>query len=190
MESQPPIRRVSSRIVYENKWMAVREDEIEWPDGTPGMFGVIEKSDFALVIPFDGDGFYVVEQYRYPVDGRYVEFPQGSWEESPDADPAEVARGELAEETGLRAGSMLHLGHLFEAYGFSTQGLHVFLATELEAGPRALSEGESDLEVSYLSVAECRRGGTDQGRADACCVHAPATQATRSARGSPHVARA
>lgn len=148
------IRRLSSRIAYENPWMTLREDEIERPDGSHGIFGVVEKPDFALIVPFDGEGFYVVEQYRYPVDGRYVEFPQGSWEDTPGADPLDLARGELAEETGLRARKLTHLGHLFEAYGYSNQGFDVFLATELEQGEQALSVEEADLRVRYLSVAD------------------------------------
>ncbi len=136
--------------------MVVRQDAIERSDGTSGTYGVVEKPDFALVIPFDGAGFYVVEQYRYPVAGRYVEFPQGSWEDTPDADPLELARGELAEETGLRAGTMTYLGHLFEAYGYSNQGFHVFLATDLEQGEQALAATEADLLVSYLSLAAFR----------------------------------
>jgi ADP-ribose pyrophosphatase len=65
------------------------------------------------------------------VGGRFWEFPQGAWEERPDADPLDVARSELLEETGLEARTVRHLGHLFEAYGFSNQGFHVFLALDL-----------------------------------------------------------
>jgi hypothetical protein len=50
------IRRRSSKTVYENAWMSVREDEIERADGTQGIFGVVEKPDFALIIPQDADG--------------------------------------------------------------------------------------------------------------------------------------
>lgn len=148
------LRRLSSRIAYRNPWMTVREDEIERPDGSRGIFGVVEKTDFALVVPFDGAGFHLVEQYRYPVEGRFLEFPQGSWEERPDADPAELARGELAEETGLRAESVVHLGHLYEAYGYSNQGFHVFLATGLDQGEQSLSATEADLRVVYLELAD------------------------------------
>jgi ADP-ribose pyrophosphatase len=152
--------------------MTVREDEIERADGAFGIFGVVDKEDFALVIPFDGNGFYVVEQYRYPVEGTYVEFPQGSWEESGGADPAEVAAGELAEETGLRAGAMRHLGHLFEAYGYSNQGFHVFVATDLRSGVRALSREESDLRVSYLTVDQFRAAILDGRIKDAPTIAA------------------
>jgi 8-oxo-dGTP pyrophosphatase MutT (NUDIX family) len=156
MAGGPPIRQQASREVYANRWMTVREDEVVRADGSTGIFGVVEKPDFALVIPFDGAGFYTVEQYRYPVSGRFVEFPQGSYEESSGVDPLELARGELAEETGLRAGRIEHLGHLFEAYGYSTQGFHVFLATELEHGEQALTVEEADLRVVYLTTAEFR----------------------------------
>ena len=58
----------ASRVVYENPWMRVREDAIGRPDGSAGIYGVVEKPDFALVIPVDADGVWLVEQYRYPVD--------------------------------------------------------------------------------------------------------------------------
>lgn len=102
-----------------------------------------------------------MEQYRYPVAGRYIEFPQGSWEESPGADPAELARGELAEETGLRAGSMRYLGHLSEAYGYSNQGFHVYLATDLQRGEQSLSDEEADLRVVHLPVEQLRKAILD-----------------------------
>src|SRR5919206_4614083 len=106
MTSDATIRQIDSRIVYEDRWMRLRQDRIERPDGSLGTYAVVEKPDFALVIPAEAGGFYLVQQYRYPVRGRYWEFPQGSWEDRPEADPQDVARGELEEETGLRAGSL------------------------------------------------------------------------------------
>src|SRR3954465_5022524 len=126
------MEQVSSRVVYRNPWMTVREDEVRRPDGSPGIFGVVEKPDFALVLPRFHEGFWLVEQFRYPAGRRAWEFPQGSWGRDAVEDQVTLAHKELAEETGLRAGSMTHLGHLFEAYGFSTQGFDVYLATELE----------------------------------------------------------
>ncbi len=126
------VRRLSTTTVYENAWMRVREDRIERADGSDGVYGVVDKPDFALIIPREADGsMWLVDQFRYPVGGRYWEFPQGSWEASPDVDPAQLARGELEEETGLFATEMTHLGHLFEAYGFSSQGFDVWLAEGL-----------------------------------------------------------
>ena len=74
------IETVSSKIVYENKWMIVKEDHIKRQNGSNGIYGIIEKPDFVVIIPIENNSLYLVEQYRYPVKGRYWEFPQGSWE--------------------------------------------------------------------------------------------------------------
>ena len=75
-----PIRRLSSRLVYANPYLRLREDAIEQPDGTRGIYSVVEKPDFALVVPFDGQRVHLVGQYRYPVGSFEWEFPQGGVE--------------------------------------------------------------------------------------------------------------
>ncbi|WP_083419916.1 NUDIX hydrolase [Pseudofrankia sp. BMG5.36] len=154
MADDEPITVRASRVVYENPWMRVREDAIVRTGGVEGIYGVVEKPDFALVIPMDAGGVWLVEQHRYPVGGRYWEFPQGSWEDRPGVDPAELAAAELREETGLRAGRLDHVGRLFTAYGYSTQGCHVWLATDLTEGPRAPSVEEQDLVARRFSHAD------------------------------------
>jgi ADP-ribose pyrophosphatase len=143
--ARPEIVRTDRKMVYRNHWMTVWEDQVLFPDGSSGSYGCVDKSDFALIVPFDGLGFYLVEQYRYPVDGRYWEFPQGSLESAPDANVLEVAKQELREEVGIGAESFEVLGNLYEAYGFSNQGFTVFLAT-------GLSLGQSNPEVSELGM--------------------------------------
>jgi ADP-ribose pyrophosphatase len=146
------IKTLSSKEVYRNRWMTVREDAILRQDGSSGIYGVVSKPDFALIIPYESGAFHLVEQYRYPVQGRYLEFPQGTWEEQKDASPETVAVGELQEETGLVAGRMTYLGHIFNAPGYSTQGMHVFLAEELSQGPQSLSPEESDLVCTRVTL--------------------------------------
>jgi ADP-ribose pyrophosphatase len=142
----PEIETLSSRVVYRNRWMTVREDAIRRQDGSRGIYGVVEKTDFAAIVPIEPDGsIHLVEQYRYPVGGRFWEIPQGSWEQTPDADPLAVARGELREETGLQADEMVKLGYLFEGYGYSNQGCHVFLARQLTQQARDLDQEEQGL---------------------------------------------
>ena len=75
-------------------------------DGSTGIYRVVEKPDFVVIVPVEDDGqVHLVEQYRYPVKGRYWELPEGSWEQEQGADPMEMARGELLEETGLEKGT-------------------------------------------------------------------------------------
>ncbi len=149
------MEQVSSRVVYQNPWMTVREDEIRRGDGSPGIYGVVEKPDFALVLPRWRDGFWLVEQYRYPVGRRAWEFPQGSWGAgAAGGDQVALARQELAEETGLRAARMTHLGHLYEAYGYCTQGFDVYLATGLDEGEPDREASEQDMIHRAFSDAE------------------------------------
>jgi ADP-ribose pyrophosphatase len=151
-EGLSEITTLDSKVVYENRWMKVREDAIQRQDGSVGIYGVVEKSDFAVIVPVEDNGsIHLVEQYRYPVGGRFWEFPQGSWEQTPAADPLEVARGELPEETGLDAAKMTYAGHLFQGYGYATQGYHIFLAQTLRRGELALDHEEQGLVTRLFS---------------------------------------
>jgi len=148
------IRTLASRVVYENRWMLVREDEIERQDGSKGIYGVVDKLDYVVVIPRAGDSFFMVEQFRYPAGGRFWEFPQGSWEQSPGTAAQTLAQAELQEETGLRAAELKHLGHLYEAYGFCSQAFDVFLAEDCRQGVPARSPEEQDMRVAQFSTSE------------------------------------
>jgi 8-oxo-dGTP pyrophosphatase MutT (NUDIX family) len=151
------IRTVRSREVYRNPWMTVREDDIRRPDGSPGLYGVVDKPDYALVIPLHEGRLHLVEQYRYPVRGRYWEFPQGSWPEGHHGEaPLDLARAELREETGLRADRMTYLGRLHVAYGYASQGCHVFLAEELTQGEPEREATEADMRQRWADAGEWR----------------------------------
>lgn len=148
------IKQLDSELVYENKWMKVREDRIQRPSGAEGIFGVVEKPDFVVIIPIQNDQIYLVEQYRYAVQARYWELPQGSWESKPDVDPAKLAAAELQEETGLIAGKLIYLGHQFLAYGYSNQGYHIYLAQDLQKSQQNLDTEEEGLVTKSYSIAE------------------------------------
>src|ERR1700751_1725523 len=150
------IRTLSSREIYRNPWLRLREDQIERNKGTNGIYGVVHKDDCAVIIPIDGDTIYRVEQFRYTIQERALELPQGGWE-SPDVDPEELARGELREETGLVASSMTYLGWMWIAYGFAKQKQHVYLATGLAHAGKDLDPEEHDLILHAFPIAELER---------------------------------
>ncbi|WP_270935048.1 NUDIX domain-containing protein [Falsiroseomonas oryzae] len=156
-DDKPDIVPTATRIVYENRWMRVREDSVRRRDGSTGIYGVIEKDDFVVVVPVEEDGsLHMVQQYRYPVGARFWEFCQGMWG-GPDADPALAAAHELAEETGLTAATLTHAGHLYEGYGTMRQGFHVFLATGLTPGQARPEVEEQDLVSRRFPRAEVER---------------------------------
>jgi 8-oxo-dGTP pyrophosphatase MutT (NUDIX family) len=150
------MRTTSSREVYRNPWIRVREDAVVRDDGSAGVYGVVEKPHFGLVIPAERDGFWLVEQFRHPLGRRAWEFPQGTWTAGDDGTAEELGRAELAEETGLRAAELRLLGHLDLAPGLSTQEFDVWLATGLTPGRPARESTEADMRAAFVPETELR----------------------------------
>jgi 8-oxo-dGTP pyrophosphatase MutT (NUDIX family) len=162
------IKTLSSREIYRNPWLRLREDQIERSNGAPGIYGVVEKDDCALVIPIQDETIFLIEQFRYPIQQRSLELPQGGWETA-DVDPEELARGELREETGLVASTMTFLGTVWVAYGYARQKMHIFLATGLTPAGADPDPEEHDLVLRTASIAEFE-GMLLDGTIQDCCT--------------------
>lgn len=78
MHRLPDVTAESSRVVYRNPWTTVRGDRTRRVTGEPKTYGVVETPDCALVVPWDGRRFHLVEQFCYPISRRCWEFLQGS----------------------------------------------------------------------------------------------------------------
>jgi 8-oxo-dGTP pyrophosphatase MutT (NUDIX family) len=151
------IQTVASREVYRNSWMTLREDDIRRPDGSSGIYSVVDKPAYALVIAQDGDRFQLVEQFRYPLGVRRWEFPQGTAPDQEHLEPAELAVRELREETGLRASTMTVLGQLDVAPGMSSQRGWVFLATGITEGEHEREHEEQDMHSEWFARDQVER---------------------------------
>lgn len=176
-ESKHPhsIATLSTRVVYRNPWLSIREDEILRSNGRPGIYCVVDKQDCAVIIPIeleeDGGRVWLVEQFRYTVQERCLELPQGGWEMD-DVDPEELARGELKEELGLHAERMIYLGWTWIAYGFTRQKQHVYVATGLTPTEKDPDPEEHDLVVHSMSIREFEDRMLDGTIRDCCTLAA------------------
>jgi 8-oxo-dGDP phosphatase len=153
-QADPEIRTIASSIVYTDPWIRLRKDDIERSDGSRGTYAVVERANFALIIPAENGGFHLVEEFRYPVRRRSWSFPQGGFPNGTTGTPAELARLELAQETGLRAGRLTHLGALTTAHGMTTQYGEYFLATDLVPGPPDREPEEIGMRQDWVSRGE------------------------------------
>jgi 8-oxo-dGTP pyrophosphatase MutT (NUDIX family) len=151
------IKTLTSKVIYRNPWLSLREDQIERADGSRGLYSVVDIPDFALIIPADSDGFHLVEQYRYPTQTRSWEFPSGSFPPGVTGTPEEMAAAELAEETGFTAGTLRKLGYLHCANGMTGEGVHVFLATDLVPGRPNREIAEQDMRQRWFPRDEVER---------------------------------
>ena len=133
----------------------MREDRVRFAGGAEGIYGVIDKPDFVAIVPIHDSGkIELVEQFRYPVGERLWELPLGSWPADSSATPEAVARGELAEETGLTATSWEHAGRLHAAAGVINQRCDLFVATGLTRGMPRREPQEADMVAASFSPAE------------------------------------
>jgi 8-oxo-dGTP pyrophosphatase MutT (NUDIX family) len=129
-----PWSTIASKEVYKNAWIRVREDEVTRPDGTPGIYGVVEMRGATGVVALtEDDEIVLVGQYRYPIQEYSWEIPEGGVE--PGEDPWSTIQRELSEEAGMAAsdwfalGGEVHLsncvcderGYLFLARGLSAR---------------------------------------------------------------------
>lgn len=149
--SEPAIVQLSSEVRYESPFVTMREDRIRRLDGSEGIYSWLEKPDFALVIPEENDGFWLVEQYRYPLKARSLEFPQGTYPDGESGSMDQLAALELKQETGIEAATWDTLGVLHAEKGMTGQRCFAYLATDLRHGEPELEDSEQDLERHWVA---------------------------------------
>lgn len=156
-----PWQTVSTREAYVNPWLRVREDQVIKPGGGPGIYGVVEYKNIAVgVVPVDEHGHtWLVGQWRY-CHGRYEwEIPEGGCPAGES--PAETARRELREETGILAEKIEPLLTGLQLSNSTTNEVcDLFVATGLSYG-EAQPEDTEELEVLRLPLTEAFQMATD-----------------------------
>lgn len=143
----------ASRYVHRGKVVSLRIDEVRLPDGRTATREVVEHRPAVCVVALDADdNVLLVRQYRLPAGETLLEIPAGKMDEGED-DPAAAARRELAEETGYVPGTLEPLGGFYSAPGFTTEYLHLFLATDLRE-ERLDADDDEDIEIVRVPAAE------------------------------------
>ena len=137
----------SSHIVYENRWIRVREDEVIRPDGHPGIYGVVEvPASVGIIAINQKDHVVLVGQWRYTLNRYLWEIPRGGSDGHPDL--LAVAQRELAEEAGVEAEHWEPLGTVDVCTGVTTDIQHLFLATGLRPS-EAHHDAEEQIDVAW-----------------------------------------
>lgn len=134
-------RTTATRPVYENRWIAVREDMVELPDGRRTLYGVVRCSECVGVLPFlDRDTVLLVGQYRYVAEDFFWEMPTGG--QDPGETLIDAAQRELAEEAGYEAGRLVSLGDFHTSKSILREVAHLFLAEDLRPASRLPDDTE------------------------------------------------
>jgi ADP-ribose pyrophosphatase len=128
------IEFVSSETVYKGRAFNVRRDKVRYPNGNTASLDIVEHVGAVTILPVNADGCVLfIRQYRHATGKEMLELPAGT------LDPAELpeacAAREIREETGFAAGELVKVGEFFLAPGYSTEYMHVYLATDLHPDP-------------------------------------------------------
>jgi ADP-ribose diphosphatase len=125
-----PWRRLTTRPVYQNRWISVREDQVEMPDGRTTIYGVVTCAGCVGVLPFvDPETVVLVGQYRYVAGGFYWEMPTGAMTAG-ESEEAAVQR-ELAEEAGYEADRLVKLCAYHTSKSVVDETANIYLAEGL-----------------------------------------------------------
>jgi len=133
--------RVSSKRIYDGHIVNLRVDEVKLENGKTAKREIVEHRGATAIVPILEDGRVVlVRQYRYAAATELLEIPAGTLE--PDEAPENCARRELEEETGFKCREIKKMMEIFLAPGYSTEKIHIYLATGLSEAKMRLEEDE------------------------------------------------
>lgn len=134
-------RTVEEAQVWHGSFLSLRRDVVALPDGRRAVREYIQHPGAVMVVPVLDDGRLVLErQYRYPVRRAMIEFPAGKLD--PGESAFACAERELREETGYQADEWARAGVLHPAIGYADEFIEIWFARRLQAGERALDDGE------------------------------------------------
>ena len=145
---------LSSEILMETPYFALRSDQLRLPDGAvKDPYYVIERPDAAIVFPLTGEGEVVlVRQYRPAIERVELGLPAGLVEEGEE--PEKAARRELQEETGYAGGEWESLGAVASSPSLKDNWAHLYLARGIELAAAQRPDEYERLEILTVPLGE------------------------------------
>lgn len=156
---------LGSEMIHKGRSIIFRVDNLRTPDGRTVKYDIVEHHGSVILVPVDENGnIYFVRQYRHAAEQEMLELPAGTLE--PGEEPAFCAAREVREETGMEAANIKEIGSFYLAPGYSTELMHVFLATGLSHNPLEADDDEF-LSVELLSMTDALKLAGSGGLTDA-----------------------
>ncbi len=165
MKSGSPWQTLETNIVYQNKWMRIREDKVITPTGSKGIYAFLESTDSTMVVVLSNKHeIYLVHAFSYPVSSWDWELPGGN---SDGEDVTLASKRELEEETGIIAKKWIRLGKTRVCNGFMSERMTTYLARDLSFNGKKFNDGQVDT-GKFVPIKEVdamiERGEIDDGQ--------------------------
>ena len=133
---------LATKQIFEGRRINLRVDTVVLPSGRETTREIAHYPNSVGIVALDEDeNVILVRQYRHAVVKTLLEIPAGGMEEGES--PQQSALRELEEETGYTAADIEEIGGIYAAPGYSTEYLHLFVATGLRPGPSRNDEDEA-----------------------------------------------
>jgi ADP-ribose pyrophosphatase len=141
---------LSTKRIYSGRIVTLDLNEVELPDGQHQMREVIRHPGAAALIALDNQNrILLVRQFRSAAALVMSEIPAGLL--NMGEDPMQAAVRELQEETGYKPGKIEPLGGFYAAPGYTTEYIHLFVATELVES-RLPADVDEFIEVDHVTL--------------------------------------
>jgi ADP-ribose pyrophosphatase len=146
-------KRLSSSLVYNSKYLKVRKDIVQLPNGIENEWVFLDSRDSVMILSITKDKKLVmIKQYRYLVGKEVIEFPAGLLEENET--PVEGAKREFEEETGYKCKNLIKLGAFYETYGQLNRQIHIFFSVVMEKSKQSLDSGSKGWEEIKVELVD------------------------------------
>lgn len=150
MDEPSPWKKLSEKVVYQNRWIKVREDQVVTPSGSDGIYSVIESNDSVVVIAMnDNNEIYIIKNFRYPHNAWMWILPGGGGDQQ---HALEASKRELEEETGIVAKQWHKLGTISVCDGLMTEKQTVYLARKLAYKQKHKDADEPIADSKFVSL--------------------------------------
>jgi ADP-ribose pyrophosphatase len=144
---------IEESVKHRGRVVNLSVDKVRYPNGHIEIREKVEHSGGSVILGVLDDGQIVlIMQHRYPIDKIIYELPAGKLNK--DEDPLDAAKREFEEETGYRANKWQKLTSFYTSPGYTSEILHVYLATDLTTGKQKLEPGEAHIELVNMSFEE------------------------------------
>jgi len=143
--------RESTHPIYQGRVFSVRQDLVRLPNGHTTKLDIVEHPGAVVLVPVEDDHLWFVRQYRHAAGEALLELPAGTTEKGEDL--IACAHRELREEIGMSAREVSKIGEFFIAPGYSTEFLHIYLASGLRPDPLPGDDDEF-IQVERIPVAQ------------------------------------
>ncbi|HNZ48092.1 MAG TPA: NUDIX hydrolase [Candidatus Hydrogenedentes bacterium] len=157
----------NSELVFVGKVVALRTGEVRLDDGSEAYREVVEHPGGVCILPFTGQAFVLVKQFRIALGKDMIEAPAGKLEVNET--PLQCAVKEMHEETGYRADRLISLGVIHPSVGFCSEAIHLFLALDLTEIGQKLEKDER-IEMLHVPLEEASALACSESLQDAKTV--------------------